>query len=282
MNPVEGRETDMKEFYTIGEVSKIFNLPASTLRYYDEISLLCPWKMGENGYRYYSKAQFEMISMIAFMRSLGTPIERLKDILNEEDPSGIRNELGRYVCEIDDHIRHLEKLKKRAKDFDRDIAGACAGPDIRIERTPEMFMMAKEFGSEDELDTDEIFTANNQASEWATNAGIISTISAEDLLAGNFHSYEKYGYISTDPFPGESGYLEIVPERLCVCGNLCVRSVEHFEADEVYAAMLAFASENGCTAAGPAIEQNVLDMYCGKMYNPTIYFKIYIPVRKNG
>ncbi len=268
----------MKEFYTIGEVSKIFNLPASTLRYYDDIALLCPWKTGDNGYRYYSKAQFEMISMIAFMRSLGTPIERLKEILNEEDPSGIRNELRRYVCEIDDHIRHLEKLKKKAEDFDRNIAGACKGPDIRIERTPEMFMISKEFGSEDELDTDEIFTANNQASEWATAAGIISTISVEDLLAGNFHNYEKYGYISTDPFPEESEYLEHIPERLCVCGNLCVRSVEHFEADEIYAAMLTFASENGFTAAGPAIEQNVLDMYSGQMYNPTIYFKIYIPV----
>ena len=55
----------MKEFYTVGEVSKIFNIPASTLRYYDDIQLLSPWKTGENEYRYYSKAQFEIISMSA-------------------------------------------------------------------------------------------------------------------------------------------------------------------------------------------------------------------------
>ena len=53
------RGLTMKEFYTIGEISKIFNIPSATLRYYDSIGLLCPWEIGENNYRYYSKAQFE-------------------------------------------------------------------------------------------------------------------------------------------------------------------------------------------------------------------------------
>ena len=269
----------MKEFYTVGEVSKIFNLPASTLRYYDSIGLLSPWKTGENGYRYYSKAQFEIISMIGFMRSLGTPIRRLTEILNSENTDGIRKELGRYVSEIDDQIARLEKLKTRAARFDRDIEDVSRGADIRIVRTPGFYTIEKAFGDEDELDIDEIFATNSQASDWAFSAGIISTITVENLHAGNFHTYDQYGYLSEEPFPGESKYLGHILPRLCVCGNLKVKTVEHSEADEVYAGMIAYVHEHGYEIAGPAIERNILDIYSGQAYKPTIFFKVYIPVK---
>ena len=223
----------MKEFYTVGEISKIFNLPASTLRYYDSLGLLSPWMTGENGYRYYSKAQFEIISMIAFMRSLGTPISRLTDILNSADIDGIRDELRRYAGEIDDQIANLYKMKERAERFERDIEDACSGRNIRLEQHPPFYTMEKAFGDEDELDIDEIFSTNSQASDWAYSASIISTITPENLSAGNFHTYEKYGYLSEEPFPGESRYLGFIPSRTCLCANLKVNTIEHSEADDV-------------------------------------------------
>ena len=268
----------MKEFYTVGEVSKIFNLPASTLRYYDSIGLLSPWKTGDNGYRYYSKAQFEIISMIGFMRSLGTPINRLAEILNSESTDGIRKELGRYADEIDDQIAKLQKLKTRASRFDRDIKDVCKESDIGVVRTPGFYTIEKAFGDEDELDIDEIFAMNSQASDWAFSASIISTITVENLLAGSFHSYDKYGYLSEEPFPGDSKYLGFIAPRLCVCGNLRVKTVEHSEADKIYAGMISYAKEKGLKIAGPAIERNILDLYSGQAYKPTIFFKIYIPV----
>ena len=272
------RRHTMKEFYTVGEIAKIFNLTTPTLRYYDSIHLISPWKVGGNGYRYYSKAQFEIISMVTFMRSLGTPIKRLKQILDEDTPDGIRQELARSCKEIDGQIEALRALKQKALLFDRNILSTCYDPAITLEETPTFYTMCNTFGAEDELNIEEILQANKKAYAWATSAGIISTITAENLEKGAFHTYESYGYLSETKYPAKNRYTHVIPRRLCVTAGMQVKSVEHFEADAVYAAMMAFIRKKGMKITGPAIERNILDLYSGNRFNPTIYFKIYIPV----
>jgi DNA-binding transcriptional MerR regulator len=269
----------MKEFYTIGEVCKIFNIPASTLRYYDSIDLLSPWKSGENGYRYYSKAQFEIISMIGFMRSLGTPIRRLKKILSGNGPEGICTELKRNEKEIGERIAELELLKQKVALYEKNIAETCSSDEVTLETLPEMYMMSKSFGDRDELDVEEIIKVTRGSGNWADTAGIISTISVEDLLKGNFHSYEKYGYISELPCPVKNRYTEVLPRRLCACVTMRIRTVEHFEADEAYCRLMGFIKDKGLTPAGPAIERNILDICGSDPRNPTMFFRVYVPVK---
>ncbi len=269
----------MKEFYTIGEVCKIFNIPASTLRYYDSIDLLSPWKSGENGYRYYSKAQFEIISMIGFMRSLGTPIQHLKKILTEEDPESICLELRRNKQELEKRIAELNTLKKKVDLYEKNIAETCFSEEVTIESLPDMYMMSKPFGDKDELDIDEIIKITRSSGSWADTAGIISTISVENLLKGNFHTYEKYGYISDLPYPEPNKYTEVLAGGMYACGNMLVRTVEHFEADAAYSRIMDHIKSHGLTPAGPAIERNVLDIYGSRPLNPTMYFRIYIPIK---
>ena len=268
----------MKEFYTVGEVAKIFNIPAPTLRYYDDIELISPWKTGENGYRYYSKAQFEIIAMISFMRSIGTPIKRLKEILNEEGAEGILAELTRYDAEIDERIADLKRLKTKVRLFGDNITKTCGTDGITVEELPDMYLMCKPFGDEDELDIDEIIKATVSAEKWADTAGIISTITPENLEAGNFHTYEKYGYISELRWPARNRYTSILPGGKYVCGSMKIKTVEHFEADEAYRKMMDFITAKGLKITGPAIERNILDLYSGNRYSPTMYFRIYIPV----
>ncbi len=268
----------MKEFYTIGEICKIFNIPASTLRYYDDIRLLSPWKTGENGYRYYSKAQFEIISMIGFMRSLGTPIKRLKKILAEGGPEGICEELRRNEEEIAERMEALKLIKSKVVLYEENIAKTCSKDEITIEDLPDMYVMCKPFGEEDELDVDEIINATQGSAKWADTAGIISTVSVENLTAGKFHNYEKYGYMSELPYPNENKYTEILPAGRYVCGNMVIETVEHYEADEAYRKLLGFITERGLKITGPAIERNILDIYGADPLNPRMYFRIYIPV----
>ncbi len=268
----------MKEFYTIGEVCKIFNIPASTLRYYDSIDLLSPWKSGENGYRYYSKAQFEIISMIGFMRSLGTPLKRLKKILSEDGPESICTELKKNEEEIEDRIAELNTLKDKVALYKKNINETCSSDKVTLETLPDMYMMSKPFGTEDELDIEEIIKVTRGSGNWADTAGIISTINIEDLLKGNFHNYEKYGYISELPYPVENKYTEVLPGGLYACGNMKIRTVEHFEADAAYQRIMDFIKSRGLAPSGPAIERNVLDIYGNHPLEPTMYFRIYIPV----
>ncbi len=268
----------MKEFYTIGEVSRIFNIPTPTLRYYDFIKLLSPWKKGDNSYRYYSKAQFEIISMIIFMRSIGTPIKRLVEILNENEAGGVQDELMRCRAEIDERISELKLLKEKISVFDKNISETCFDNEIKLVSLPKMYMMSKPFGEDDELDIEEILNASLNDSKWANTAGLISTITVDSLLAGKFHDYERYGYISEIPFGFKNKYTEILKAGKYVCAAMKIKSVEHFEADETYKKMLLFIKKQGLKIKGPAIERNILDLYCKNRFNPTMFFRIYIPV----
>ncbi len=269
----------MKEFYTIGEVSRIFNIPAPTLRYYDSIKLLSPWKKGENGYRYYSKAQFEIISMIIFMRSIGTGLKRLSEILNEDSAEGVENELLCCKSKIDEQIAELNLLKSKVDTIGNNIRATCFEEPICVKKLPKMYMMSKPFGEQDELDIDEIIRATSEASKWASTAGLISTITPEKLYEGLFHDYDRYGYISELPFVCENPYTVILKPSRYVVGNMKIRTVEHLEADRTYLEMMDFIKKEQLTITGPAIERNILDLYCGNRFNPTMFFRIYIPVR---
>ena len=73
----------MKEFFTIGEISKLFNINKKTLRYYDEIDLFKPSYVDKNNkYRYYSIDQFECLETIQYMKELGLTLNKIKYHLN--------------------------------------------------------------------------------------------------------------------------------------------------------------------------------------------------------
>lgn len=75
----------MSTYFTIGEISKFFNISIKTLRYYDEIGLLKPAYINkENKYRYYCVEQFMKIDLIKHFKITGMSLDVIKNILNSE------------------------------------------------------------------------------------------------------------------------------------------------------------------------------------------------------
>ncbi|WP_201308110.1 MerR family transcriptional regulator [Companilactobacillus farciminis] len=69
----------MEQLFTIGQLSKLFNIKVPTLRYYDEVGLLKPAKINnKTHYRYYSTQQFERLNVITYLRALDLPIDAIK------------------------------------------------------------------------------------------------------------------------------------------------------------------------------------------------------------
>lgn len=60
------REVLMKGKFLIGELARIFNISADTLRHYDRIGLFQPDPNEKNKYRYYSIGKFFLLSRILF------------------------------------------------------------------------------------------------------------------------------------------------------------------------------------------------------------------------
>jgi DNA-binding transcriptional MerR regulator len=71
--------------YTIKQIAKLAGISVRTLHYYDEINLLKPAFIKDNGYRYYEEAQLEKLQQILFFRELEFPLDQIKQIIQLPD-----------------------------------------------------------------------------------------------------------------------------------------------------------------------------------------------------
>lgn len=71
--------------YTVKQLSDLAEVSVRTLHYYDEIGLLKPSKVRENGYRYYDDAALLRLQQILFYREIGLELMQIRDILDSPD-----------------------------------------------------------------------------------------------------------------------------------------------------------------------------------------------------
>ncbi len=71
--------------YTIKQLANLSGISTRTLRYYDEIDLLKPKRIGENGYRMYETEQINTLEQILCYRALGVSLEEISHLLNAEN-----------------------------------------------------------------------------------------------------------------------------------------------------------------------------------------------------
>ena len=67
--------------YTIGQVSQMFGLPISTLRYYDKQGLF-PRMVRESGIRKFSETEIEALRVIECLKKSGLEIKDIKRFMN--------------------------------------------------------------------------------------------------------------------------------------------------------------------------------------------------------
>ena len=68
-------------FYTIGEVSKKYNLPLSTLRYYDNEGLIPNLEKDAKGNRKFSENNLEALKVIECLKKSGLEIKEIKKFM---------------------------------------------------------------------------------------------------------------------------------------------------------------------------------------------------------
>ena len=66
--------------YTIGQVSEMFNLPISTLRYYDKEGLF-PSMQRQSGIRQFGEAEVEALRVIECLKASGLEIKDIKKFM---------------------------------------------------------------------------------------------------------------------------------------------------------------------------------------------------------
>ena len=71
--------------YTVQKLAKITGVSARTLRYYDQIGLLCPARTSSNGYRIYGQTEVDRLQQILFYRELGMELANISAVLSDPD-----------------------------------------------------------------------------------------------------------------------------------------------------------------------------------------------------
>lgn len=94
--------------YTIGEISKIVNISANALRYYDEIGLLKPMLIQNNNqYRYYSDIQIKDILFIMELKQYGFTLDEIKNLMQNKTNQKFKQMLDEKLVKLHNEIARL-------------------------------------------------------------------------------------------------------------------------------------------------------------------------------
>lgn len=92
---------EKKKLYSIGEASKICNVSAKTLRFYDKMGVVTPdYVSDDNGYRYYSDVTLLKIPVIKYYKQMGFKLEEIIGLLNGESYQGMEDNFRKKILEL--------------------------------------------------------------------------------------------------------------------------------------------------------------------------------------
>ncbi len=125
----------MKNYLSIGEVSKIKGVSIKSLRYYEKIGIFLPIYVNETSrYRYYSTEQLVVLDLIVVCLDLGIPLKNFKRYLMKdgsvnigellEEGEGIIHQRIKklnanlsFLMMMSSHLKRTNKIKKTRKEF---------------------------------------------------------------------------------------------------------------------------------------------------------------------
>lgn len=107
----------MKDYLTIGEISKITSLPISTLRYYDSEGIVSPnYKDEKTNYRYYRFFQIPIIKMIVHLKKLGFSNAKIKSHLENLSYTHTLELMNKMIEQTQIEIERLKNLEEELKE----------------------------------------------------------------------------------------------------------------------------------------------------------------------
>jgi DNA-binding transcriptional MerR regulator len=104
MDPIE-----VQNMYSIKEIADLAGITPRTLRYYDQLGILEPAKIGDNGYRYYDRSSLLRLQQVLFLKELDIPLKEIQLVLNQPGFNPLQVLLGHRQA-LKNQIERLKKL----------------------------------------------------------------------------------------------------------------------------------------------------------------------------
>lgn len=128
--------------YSIGEISKMFQLPISTLRYYDKEGLF-PHLKRVNGVRQFSESEIETLRVIDCLKKSGLEIKEIKEYMSlcSLGNTTLKQRKEIFEKQKEEVLQEMEKLQKILSMLNY----KCWYYDQAIEKNDEAYVQALSF-----------------------------------------------------------------------------------------------------------------------------------------
>lgn len=252
----------MNDLFTIGEVSKLFNINIKTLRYYDEIDLFKPIFIDKsNKYRYYSADQFEKLNTIMYLKALGMPLNKIKFHLSTRNIDNITELLKQQKEITRKKIRELQFIEKKienrlnqinyARQYDKlDII-----QEIQFEERKIIFLKEKIKSDKDlELSIRNLENKTNKnASIFNGKVGV--SISKDNLEEGKFDEYDSI-FLFTEDEKYSKEFIKVLKKGTYITIRF---NGNHKTSPKYYDKLLKYIEEKGYKIKDDSIEVTLID-----------------------
>ena len=277
--------TDMPDERTegllrIGEVARLFNLSAGTLRHYEQMGLLEPAHIDPtSGYRYYGSRQLSTLNTISHLRVLDLPLTQIREFVTTRDVDLMQRQLAQQQELIERKRRELERVSRKidnrlallhdALDAQLDTICEIDAAELRCAVLHERVNPTDAYALE--LQIRQLQKGQHETFVFLGNLGV--GISAKRLAAGDFYGYDEVFLLldDTDDYVGE---VETRPAARCL--TVSFRGT-HGQAGPYYEQLLNYMHKHGLAPAGPSREVALIDDIISD--DPTTYVtQITVPV----
>lgn len=124
----------VREFYTITDLTREFEVSTRTLRFYEDEGLLKPVRRGRT--RLYRSADRHLFKQILRGKRLGFSIAEIKDILKMyREPPGEVGQLNLLIGKVEEK---REELRQKRRDIEETLAELSRVEENCVERLAEL------------------------------------------------------------------------------------------------------------------------------------------------
>ena len=270
-----------KKLYKTSEFAALCGVTKHTLYHYDEIGLLRPKVIADNGYRFYTMEQYEKFVLISAFKMLGTPLKEIQSYFEKQDSTLFLHILKSKLNEANEERMKLKKMcillsntiftihnletveigKMKIEDYEEEYFIATAAP-TRSERIDDSSLI-KRFGEHLQYCRTLEFVTNILAGEMVTYHDILQNV------------YQESFYISKADKKFSDSRLHIKPK-----GKYAVLyyNGSYSSLYNVYRSLKEHCDTLGFTVAGNIYQEDVLD-YCSNQSSDGYIMKISMQIQ---
>ena len=252
---------DENNLFTIGQFAKLHEINKKTLMWYDEIGLLKPAVIKENGYRYYTYYQSSLLETILLLRELNVSIPEIQDFLKNRSAFSLECLLSDKIKELDDTISHLKVIQAFMAEKKEDMSAIqnldLSGISI-IEKTETHYFVTVPISDNTSLEK-EIEMVVTETKKYQLrrlhDASYGAILPVKNLYSGKFDGYSAL-YIEL-PFPTRRTGLHIQPKGKYL---RAFHKGKWNSLPDRYKEILHYAQKNNFQFCGSAYEKGINEL----------------------